>query len=111
MFDMFNLHYYRDDLIKAGWIALVSCLLLFAIGAVCLHECPKEPSADGLPEEYEIGQSCGFRLAGYVIRGAFTYVKVDGHEYLVFGGFQRFGMTHSPNCDCLKKEVCDGSQD
>lgn len=30
----------------------------------------------------------------------FSYITVDGHQYLTFTGQYRFGMTHSPKCPC-----------
>lgn len=33
----------------------------------------------------------------------FRYVEVDGHEYLMMHGSYRSGITHSPNCKCLKE--------
>lgn len=33
----------------------------------------------------------------------FTYIVVDGHEYLMMSGPHRSGLTHSPKCPCLNK--------
>lgn len=45
---------------------------------------------------------------GFVVRinGSpwfFKYVEIDGHEYLMMHGEHRSGITHSPNCKCLKE--------
>lgn len=34
----------------------------------------------------------------------FTYLEVDGHQYLVFDGRYRGGITHSPKCSCRRRE-------
>lgn len=33
----------------------------------------------------------------------FRYVEIDGHEYLMMHGMHRSGITHSPNCKCLRE--------
>ena len=32
----------------------------------------------------------------------FEYAVFDGHEYVVYLGSHRFGLAHSPRCDCLR---------
>ena len=32
------------------------------------------------------------------------YIVIDGHEYLICSGDRKFGITHSPKCDCHSRK-------
>jgi len=44
-------------------------------------------------------------VANTPIDGRFEYVEVDGHEYLLWTGYGRDGITHSPKCKCIQKDA------
>lgn len=46
--------------------------------------------------EYPIGKFVSYAK----LPCGFSYITVDGHQYLMFDGFHRFGLTHSPKCPC-----------
>ena len=46
--------------------------------------------------EYPIGKFVSYAK----LPDGFSYITVDGHQYLMFDGVQRFGLTHSPKCPC-----------
>lgn len=78
---------------------------LLAIGLLCLllgcSESPVDENGRHVAEKSGdsfvviIGKGNGERF--------FTYVMVDGHEYLIMHGTHRSGLTHSPKCPCLNK--------
>lgn len=77
---------------------------LLAIGLLCLllgcSESPVDENGRHIAEKS--GDSFVVNLRGGAER-FFTYVVVDGHEYLVMGGTHKSGLTHSPKCPCLNK--------
>lgn len=50
---------------------------------------------NGIPE-YPTGKFVSYTK----LPCGFSYITVDGHQYLMFNGFHRFGLTHSPKCPC-----------
>ena len=90
---------------------------LLAIG-MCLMflGCSESPVDENGRHVAERSGTNEFNMVMYSGRGecTFKYIMVDGHEYLVMIGFQKSGLTHSPNCPCQKNKmvfVIDRNQD
>ena len=76
---------------------------LLAIGLICLllgcSESPVDENGRYIAEKS--GNSFVVNMPGRAER-FFTYVMVDGHEYLIMIGTHKSGLTHSPKCKCQK---------
>jgi hypothetical protein len=77
---------------------------LLAIGLCFLIGCSESPvDENGRHIAEKSGDSFVVRLEKGGGEWSFTYVVVDGHEYLMMsGGTHRSGLAHSPKCECLK---------
>ena len=76
---------------------------LLVIGLCALLGCSESPiDENGRHVAEKSGDSFVVRLAKYGVEFCFTYVVVDGHEYLMMLAPSRGGLTHSPKCGCQK---------
>lgn len=86
---------------------------LLAIGLCALLGCSESPvDENGRHVAEKSGDSSVFVVRTSKGGGewSFTYVVVDGHEYLMMsGGPHRSGLAHSPKCECHKAPCANGS--
>ena len=79
-------------------------LVVSFLGAMVLDKCINRSSQESPPiKEKKIGTNKIFAF-GY------EYVMIDGHQYLMYLDGYRGGITHSPKCDCLKKQATEGNE-
>ena len=76
----------------------ILCILAGAILLVgCDPRIDKTATTSSKPNVWEVN------IQGIPWR--FTYIEVDDHQYLIFQGDRRGGITHSPKCPCLSTKV------
>ena len=79
---------------------------LLAIGLCLLLGCSESPKDEN---GHFVAQRDGDVLAVRLHSGAgnidFRYIVIDKHEYLLMTGIHISGLTHSPNCPCLKNKL------
>jgi len=80
---------------------------LLAIGLLCfLIGCSESPvDESGRHVAEKSGDFFVVRTGKCNGEWFFTYVMIDGHEYLMMFGPDRNGLTHSPKCPCQKNKV------
>ena len=71
--------------------ALFNCALVIA-SALCLAGC----------EEYEQVQPNG-KYSNPTIGVIIYSIEIEGHDYIVFNGYRKGGITHSESCPCKKE--------
>lgn len=83
---------------------------LLAIGLCALLGCSESPiDENGRHVAEKSGDSFVVRTSKGSGEWSFTYVVIDGHEYLMMsGGQHRSGLAHSPKCGCQKASCANG---
>lgn len=76
------------------------CLCAMALAGCDFSETPPR-------ETINIENGKHFRLSqdNYWRYNRFSYINVDGHEYLVYVAPRQLGLTHSPNCKCIEEKL------
>lgn len=70
---------------------LFNCALVIT-SALCLAGC----------EEYEKVQTNG-KYCNTTIGAHIYSINIEGHDYIVFDGYNKGGITHSESCPCKKE--------
>ena len=74
---------------------LFNCALVIA-SALCLAGC----------DEYEYGYEqfqTKRKYYGTTIGVPIYSIEIEGHEYILFNGYRKGGITHSESCPCRKE--------
>lgn len=73
---------------------LFNCALVITL-ALCLSGCGEH--TDTAPAQPNVK---------YFIKTVFTHIfsiEIEGHDYIIFKGYQRGGIIHSESCPCKKE--------
>ena len=79
---------------------------LLAIGLCLLLGCAESPKDESGRHVAQKNENV-FSLTLHKGSGSidFRYIVIDKHEYLLMTGIHISGLTHSPNCPCLKNKL------